>query len=1048
MVSTAVGRGASGSPKGRNRYLVVLIAVAIVVSLVGVALAYVYYDGQRTYIQSQVQANLSSVASLKVDEIVRWRTTALAHAEYMHVRTIGRTDVPLWLAGSDPGAAERIRQLLEDNAKYRGFDRVVLYEPITGRSVASDGTTATAHDVAAAKAALEASSAAIQQPYREGSGVYIDVTTPMTYADGTRVALLMRMDLRAFLYPLIQSWPVPSATAETLLVRRDGDYVVYLNDLRFMEDAALRQRYPMSESALPAVKAVMGQRGVTTGIDYRGRAVLAALEGIEGSDWALVAKMDESEVYGPIQQAGVLALAGVTALLLIFGAGIVAAWRIQVAGTLRDRALLAERYAFLSRNSNDVVILLDAGLRITEVNERAVERYGYGRDELLGMPLAQLRSPATRITVEEEFELLRESGGSRLYETEHVRKDGSVVPVEVSARVQDDAGTITFVETVRDVSERKAAEAARRELEEKYRYVFEHSSVPKSLTKPTGEIDVNDAFLDMVGYTREEIAEHGTWQQLSHPDDIESTSKHVAELISGEHSTARFEKRYLRKDGSIVWADLSTTLRRHADGEPDYFMTTLIDITEKKAALEKLAASERSLAQLFDNMSQGFAVHEMILDGSGAPIDYRFLSVNPAFEAMTGLLAQDIIGRTVLDVMPGTEHAWIERYGAVVTSGKPDLIEQYAAALDRYYEVVAYSPAPGRFATIISDVTARKAAEEELEAYRQHLEALVEERTTELASLNEKLTSSNEELASTNEELAATNEEMVALNEELAASGDETRALNEELASTNEELASVNQELTVTNEELQAATTAKSEFLANMSHELRTPLNSIIGFAGVMLQGLTGELTDEQRGQLTMIRRSGERLLALISDILDLSRIESGRAAVKPSGFSLDDLVASAVGIVQPMADEHRIELRVIAQRDGVLLRTDEQKVHQVLVNLLANAVKFTDHGSVSLEVSTPSESTVVFKVKDTGVGIAPEDLAEIFDEFVQLPRDGAKPEGTGLGLAISRRLAMILGGTLTASSVVGEGSTFALVLPRDYRDPGDAGTGRASGQG
>jgi signal transduction histidine kinase len=336
--------------------------------------------------------------------------------------------------------------------------------------------------------------------------------------------------------------------------------------------------------------------------------------------------------------------------------------------------------------------------------------------------------------------------------------------------------------------------------------------------------------------------------------------------------------------------------------------------------------------------------------------------------------------------------------------GTPILVESSARLIGE--------PGSERYISVHRDITERKAAEQELEAYRQHLEAMVEDRTAELSAVNE--------------ELAATNEELTSLNEELAV--------------TNEEFASVNEELQNTNAELHAATTAKSEFMANMSHELRTPLNSIIGFAGVMLQGLTGDMTQEQKAQLKMIRRSGERLLALISDILDLSRIESGRAALRPTDIDLGELVASAVATVQPLADEDGLDLEIARVPDGLRLRTDEQKVHQVLVNLLANAIKFTDSGSVSLEVAAPSDSTIVFKVSDTGVGIAPEDLAEIFEEFVQIPRHGAKPEGTGLGLAISRRLAVMLGGTLTATSVVGEGSTFTLVLPSDGTEvaPGD----------
>ncbi|MDO8915759.1 MAG: ATP-binding protein, partial [Coriobacteriia bacterium] len=223
-----------------------------------------------------------------------------------------------------------------------------------------------------------------------------------------------------------------------------------------------------------------------------------------------------------------------------------------------------------------------------------------------------------------------------------------------------------------------------------------------------------------------------------------------------------------------------------------------------------------------------------------------------------------------------------------------------------------------------------------------------------------------------------------------------------------------------------------------MSHELRTPLNSIIGFTGVMLQGLTGQLTQEQTAQLLMVRRSGDRLLALINDILDLSRIEAGRVAVKAAETDLAVVVRACVETVRPLSTARGLDISIETLPEDTALVTDEQKLHQVLVNLLANAVKFTDSGGVTICAEEVDGDRVAFEVRDTGVGIAPEDLAAIFDEFVQVHLDGGKPEGTGLGLAISRRLADLLGGTLSATSVVGEGSTFRLCIPRVYRAPGE----------
>ena len=231
--------------------------------------------------------------------------------------------------------------------------------------------------------------------------------------------------------------------------------------------------------------------------------------------------------------------------------------------------------------------------------------------------------------------------------------------------------------------------------------------------------------------------------------------------------------------------------------------------------------------------------------------------------------------------------------------------------------------------------------------------------------------------------------------------------------------------------QLEVANKHKSEFLANMSHELRTPLNAIIGFSEALIDKLFGELTDKQLEYQKDIHQSGKHLLSLINDILDLSKIEAGRMELELSSFHLPTAISNAVTLIRERALRHGIALGVdIDPRLGDF-QADERKVKQILLNLLSNAVKFTpDGGRVDLNATMDTDK-VEIAVKDTGVGIAPEDQGLLFEEFKQLGKDSSrKAEGTGLGLALTKRLVELHGGQILVDSAVGHGSTFRIMLP------------------
>jgi signal transduction histidine kinase len=230
--------------------------------------------------------------------------------------------------------------------------------------------------------------------------------------------------------------------------------------------------------------------------------------------------------------------------------------------------------------------------------------------------------------------------------------------------------------------------------------------------------------------------------------------------------------------------------------------------------------------------------------------------------------------------------------------------------------------------------------------------------------------------------------------------------------------------------QLEAASRHKSEFLANMSHELRTPLNAVIGFSEVLLQRMFGELNDKQDEYLKDIYASGQHLLSLINDILDLSKIEAGRMELTLAPFHLPSVLENAVILVRERAGRHGIALKLHLDPGLGELVGDERKVKQVLLNLLSNAVKFTpDGGRIDLK-AFQGDGAVEISVSDTGIGIAPEDQAAIFEEFRQVGSDERKREGTGLGLTLAKKFVDLHGGRIRVESAAGRGSTFTFTLP------------------
>ncbi len=691
--------------------------------------------------------------------------------------------------------------------------------------------------------------------------------------------------------------------------------------------------------------------------------------------------------------------------------------------------------------------------------------------------------------------------GSNDMEYRILRPDGEVRWLRDRARVTyDEQGTPLRLDGITtDITQRKQAEEALRETNQRLQALIQSSPLAITSLEPGGRVKTwNAAAERMFGWSATEVI--GKPLPTVSVDDIDEFHRVLQRVLQGESITGMEVVRQ-KRDGTPIHISLSKAPLFDARGQIDGIMAVIADISDRKQAEISLRDSEAKFRAFLESASEAIIVTDangaIVVFNAKAEELFGYDHTEVLGSTVEFLMPERFHQRHVAHRVAYREQPTkrsMSKTKNLFARRKDGTEFPIEAGLS------PVQTKGGTFVmTFLTDITERKQAEEEIKRLNESLKRYareIETRYQQIVELAEegiwviddkaKTTYVNQAITKM---LGYTESEILGhpiskfISEgtqhpccslinfgnlsqvekcELklkTSSGKDlwtymsvSPALDEngktlwacalvyditERKQTEEQIKESSERISLANAELARATRLKDEFLANMSHELRTPLNAILGLSEALQEEVYGGLTDKQRKSLATIEQSGKHLLELINDILDLSKIESGKVELQIAPVSLEDLCESSLTFVRQLAHKKTIRLNSkIAEGIGDI-EVDERRIRQVLVNLLSNAVKFTpEGGEVRLEVEANSEAEILqFSVIDTGIGIAPENIDKLFRPFVQLDSSlSRRYTGTGLGLALVRRVVELHGGSVSLESEVGKGSRFTVSLP--WKEP------------
>ena len=995
----------------RKAYLKRVVFILLILSIAAVVTAFFYYNRYKIILTEEAHKKLFAISELKSSQLQNWIKERLGDGNII-AKNKFLTDA-LAAFENKPGQEDIRQKILDwsvslkkeyDFVSVRLLDtnaNIIFSEPLNSKEPGEYMKKTTKEILVSGEVKFTDF-----HFYKNTDTIHLDLMIPLFSENEKSVIkiLTLEIDPYDYIYPLIQSFPSDSYTGESVLIKEDNGSVLFLNELRYKKNTALKFKIDKSQKDVIAVKAIQKITGLTEGIDYNNNLVLGVIKPIEATDWILITKVNKDEVYKEINYftrlfAIIIAILflSISALILLYISRIKLYHKQEEAELQAEKDTLERYYGIFKESTNDIMILSDIKGNILEINNNALKAYGYSRSEMLKNNLKDLIGKSEKDKFEDVLKDLLNKGGGK-YETIHCKKNDDNFPVEIGSKIFTMNKTDYIQWIIQDTTQRKNDEKKIRHLNRVYSVLshVNHAIAREKnrdlLLRKICEITVQygEFIMAYIGFIKDNTGEiipaFSSGKVDGYLDNIKISVMKISEGGGPSGIAARTARNFVCNDienDSIFkpWREEALSRGYKSiisiplickekvigvfnifSGKKDYFLK------EELILIEEISTNVSYALETFEKEKEKLQTEEnfrTLFDKSSDSVillyKEKFMIFNKQTEILFGLTKEQMTDLCPYELSPEFQ---------------PGGISSRDKAME--YITNAYNGKPQRFEWVHS-----KSDKSEFFADVSLNKVVVDDKPMLIAIVRDITMQKKTE-----------------------------------------------QHLISAKEFAEEANRMKTNFLNNMSHEIRTPLNIIIGYSE-MLRDL---ITDKETLKIVEIIKNGStRLLNTLNMILKVSQIESKKLYLNITSVDISKTAEETVKFYRDMAKKKNLLLRLNIKQK-VYSNLDKDILYSILSNLVHNAISYTRKGSVIIETDKETDGVKEFsviKVIDTGIGIPGNLLEIIFEPFRQVSEGyGRTFEGTGLGLTLAKKYVDIMKGNITVSSIVGKGSTFIVKFP------------------